>query len=93
MIDVSRFARRAFAMAAVAFAMATPALAGHQEMRDDPGVVSDTLHRMGFISWRYIRWDHGYWKIEDARRENGHQYDLKLEAGTFDIVRLEREHD
>ena len=53
----------------------------------------DRLHRMGFVSWRYIKWDHGYWKIDDARRENGHQYDLKLEAGTFDIVRLERERD
>ena len=55
--------------------------------------MTDRLHRMGFIEWRRIRWDHGYWKIEDARRENGHEYDLKLEAGTFDIVRLEREHD
>jgi hypothetical protein len=93
MIQVSRFARRAFAVAAVAFAMSAPVLAGHDEVRDDPNVVTDRLHRMGFISWRYIKWDHGYWKVEDARRENGHQYDLKLEAGTFDIVRLEREHD
>jgi len=93
MNQVSRFARRAFAVTAVVFALSAPALATHDEVRDDPGVVADRLHRMGFIAWRYIKWDHGYWKIEDARRENGHQYDLKLEAGTFDIVRLERERD
>ena len=93
MIQVSRFARRAFAVAAVVFAMSAPVFAGQDEVRDDPNVVTDRLHRMGFISWRYIKWDHGYWKVEDARRENGHQYDLKLEAGTFDIVRLAREHD
>jgi hypothetical protein len=93
MIQASRFARRAFAVAAVAVAMSVPALARHDEVRDNPNVVVDALHRMGFVSWRYIKWDHGYWKIEDARRQNGHQYDLKLEAGTFDIVRLERERD
>jgi len=93
MIEVSRFARRAFAVAAVAFAMSAPALADRDAVRDDPNVVTDTLHRMGFISWRYIKWDHGYWKVEDARRQNGHEYDLKLEAGTFDIVRLRRERD
>jgi hypothetical protein len=93
MNEVSRFARRALATAVVAFAMATPVLADHREMRDDPGVVVDRLHRMGFIDWRRIRWDHGFWKIYDARRENGHLYDMKLEAGTFDFVNLEREHD
>jgi hypothetical protein len=91
MIDVSRVARRAFAVAAVVFAMATPVLAGHEEMRGDPGVVADRLHRMGFLDWRRVRWDHGYWKVYDARRANGHRYDMKLEAGTFDIVNLERE--
>jgi hypothetical protein len=93
MIEVSRFARRAVAVAIMAFAMSAPVLAGHDEVRDDPNVVTDTLHRMGFISWRYIRWDHGYWKIEDARRQNGHQYDLKLEAGTFDLVHLKHDRD
>ena len=48
---------------------------------------------MGFVEWRKLRWDHGYWKVDDARRVNGHVYDLKLEAGSFDLVRLKREHD
>ena len=93
MIQVSRFACRAFAVAAVAFAMTGPVLAGHDEVREDPAIVTDRLHHMGFIDWRRVRWDHGYWKVYDARRANGHRYDMKLEAGTFDIVRLERERD
>jgi hypothetical protein len=65
-VDDGPAARRAFAVAAMAFAMSAPVLAGHDVVRDDPGVVSERLHRMGFISWRYVKWDHGYWKIESA---------------------------
>jgi hypothetical protein len=93
MIEVSRIARLACATVAVALASAVPASAGHEVVQDDPALVAERLHRMGFVEWRKLRWDHGYWKIDDARRENGHEYDLKLEGGTFDIVRLTREHD
>ena len=91
MAQISHFARHALAIAVVATASTLPARAGHDEVRDDPGIVAERLNHMGFLGWRSLRWDHGYWKIDDARRENGHTYDLKLEAGTLDIVRLERE--
>ena len=48
---------------------------------------------MGFVTWRRLRWAHGYWKVDDARRADGKVYDLKLEAATLDLVKLEREHD
>ena len=48
---------------------------------------------MGFVAWRDIRWSHGYWKIDDAKRQNGHVYDLEIESGSFDLVRLRRESD
>jgi hypothetical protein len=96
MSHVSRFARHALALAVIGLGLAglavsVPARAGHDVEKDDPAVVAERLHRMGFVEWRYLKWDHGYWKIDDARRENGHVYDLKLEAVTFDLVRLERE--
>ncbi len=31
------------------------------------------------------------WKVDDARRENGHVYNLQIEGGSFDLVRLTRE--
>jgi len=92
MTEIVRFARRALAIAIVGMAVTVPARAGHDDVRDDPAVVTERLNHMGFLEWRKLKWDHGYWKIEDARRANGHTYDLKLEAGTLDIVKLEREN-
>lgn len=93
MIEVSRIVRLACAATALALATAAPASAGHREVvQDDPAIVADRLHHMGFVEWRKLRWDNdGYWKIDDARRENGHVYDLILESGSFDLVRLKRE--
>lgn len=91
MTEVSRIVRLACVATALALASAVPASAHRDEVQDDPAIVVDRLHHMGFIEWRKLRWDHGYWKIDDARRANGHIYDLTLEAGSFDLVRLTRE--
>lgn len=91
MIDVSRMVRLASAVAAIGVAMALPASAGHDEAREAPAVVAERLQRMGFVEWRDIRWSHGYWKINNAKRANGHVYDLEIESGSFDLVRLRRE--
>lgn len=91
MRNVSRIISLAAALAAAAITMPLTAGAGPAEKPDDRAAVEERLHHMGFVEWRSLRWDHGYWKINDARRENGHVYDLKLEDGTFDIVRLVRE--
>ncbi len=91
MTEVSRIVRLACAGAALALLSAVPASAGHEDVQDDPAIVAERLHHMGFVEWRKLVWDHGFWKVDDARRENGHVYDLKLEAGSFDLVRLTRE--
>jgi hypothetical protein len=91
MIEVSRIIRLACAAAAIALASAVPASAGHDAAQDDPAVVTERLHHMGFVEWRQLRWSHGIWKVDDAKRQNGHVYDLQLEAGSFDLVRLTRE--
>ena len=84
MTEISRFVRLACAIAAVGMAMmAMPASARPRRDQDNPDVVAAKLHHMGFVDWRKLRWDHGYWKVDDARRVNGHVYDLKLEAGNF----------
>jgi hypothetical protein len=90
MTEVSRIVRIACAAAAVALASAVPAIA-HDDAHEDPAAVTDRLHHMGFIEWRKLRYSHGIWKIDDAKRANGHVYDLQLEAGSFDLVRLTRE--
>ncbi len=91
MTEVSRIVRLACAATALALASAVPASAGHDQIQDDPAVVTERLHHMGFVEWRKLRYSHGIWKIDDAKRANGHVYDLQLEAGSFDLVRLTRE--
>jgi hypothetical protein len=92
MTNVSRIVRLACAASALALASAVPASAHRDVVQDDPAIVTERLHRMGFIEWRKLSWDrHGFWRIDDARRQNGHVYDLTLEAGSFDLVRLDRE--
>jgi hypothetical protein len=91
MTEVSRIVRLACAATALALASAVPASAGHDQVQDDPAVVTERLHHMGFVEWRKLRYSHGIWKVDDAKRANGHVYDLQLEAGSFDLVRLTRE--
>ena len=93
MIEVPRIIRLACAATALAIVSAVPASAHPRDVvRDDPAIVADRLHHMGFVEWRRVRWDNGgYWKIDDARRANGHVYDLEIEAGSFDLIRLKRE--
>lgn len=52
--------------------------------------VVHKLHHMGFVSWDEIEWDDGYWEVDDARRADGSQYDLKL-TRHGKVVRSEKE--
>ncbi|WP_045836467.1 hypothetical protein [Hyphomicrobium sp. 99] len=91
MIDVSRILRLASAVALLGLATAVPASAGRDDAHEDPAVVAERLQHMGFVEWRNIRWSHGYWQVDNAKRANGHVYDLEIESGSFDLVRLRRE--
>jgi hypothetical protein len=90
MTQVSRIVRIACAAAAVSLSFALPASA-RDEAHEDAAAVADRLHHMGFVEWRNLRYSHGVWKIDDAKRANGHVYNLQLESGSFDLVRLTRE--
>jgi hypothetical protein len=85
-------ARHALVIGALSLALAAP-LSAKPEMRDDPGVVAHKLNEMGFVSWRRLTRHHGFWKVKDARRDNGKTYDLKLERGSLDVIKLKRESD
>jgi hypothetical protein len=95
MFQIPHKARFGLAIAGIAFAFTLPANAGHDghfdARNDDPAAVAAKLNEMGFLEWRRLRPDHSVWKVDDARRANGSVYDLKLEAQTLDLVKLERE--
>ena len=46
---------------------------------------------MGVVSWDEIEWDDGLWEVDDARRADGSQYDLKLHPHTLMVVHSKRE--
>lgn len=67
--------------------------AGHdRDYYRDPeaSAVVDRLRHMGFVAWKDIDRRHRSWDIDDARRDNGKVYDLELERGSLDLVRLKR---
>lgn len=91
MIQVLRSARHAVAIAVVCLAMAAPASARHEkEPQGAAEAVAHKLSSIGFQSWRELKWRRDYWLVNEARRANGNSYDLKLEADTLDIIKLER---
>lgn len=53
--------------------------------------VKHALHAMGVVSWDEIEWDDGMWEVDDARRADGSQYDLKLHPHTLKVVHSKRE--
>ncbi|MEQ1652829.1 MAG: PepSY domain-containing protein [Hyphomicrobium sp.] len=53
--------------------------------------VAHALHAKGFVSWDEIEWDDGVWEIDDARRADGSQYDLKLHPKTLHVIHRQRE--
>ncbi|MGQ0456592.1 MAG: PepSY domain-containing protein [Hyphomicrobium sp.] len=83
----------------------TPAVAAddrddHVERYDDATVVERAytaddvaiaLREQGFETWDDIDWDDGVWKIDDARRVDGREYDLKLDPVTLAVVWSDRD--
>jgi hypothetical protein len=65
----------------------TPALADRDPTPEERFQVEAELQYLGFTSWDDIDFDEdGYWEIEDARGADGHEYDLRLSAETFEVL-------
>lgn len=53
--------------------------------------VEHALHKLGFVSWDEIEFDDGLWEVDDARRANGSQWDIKLDPKTLEVVKRKQE--
>jgi hypothetical protein len=53
---------------------------------DERSRIEATLRGSGFVSWEEIEFDDGRWEVDDARGQDGREYDLKLDPATFEIV-------
>lgn len=56
-----------------------------------PKHVKHALHQLGFVSWDEIEWERGQWEVDDARRADGSQWDLKLDPKTLEVVKRKQE--
>lgn len=83
--------RLATVAAALMFSF-SPALADDRPPTlEEREAIQAVLIAEGFTSWSEIEWDDdGYWEVDDAIGPDGHEYDLKLDAG---LTIIERERD
>lgn len=93
MTRLARFLGALVVAGAASTALASQLSAGHDRYYGDgeARAVVERLRQMGFVAWRDIDRHRRSWDIEDARRDNGQVYDLELERGSLDLVRLKRE--
>jgi hypothetical protein len=82
--------RHALVIAALSFALAAPVSAKPQ-MTDNRDAVAHKLNEMGFVSWKRLTRHPRFWRVKDARRDNGNTYDLKLERGSLEVMKLKRD--
>ena len=87
----------AFARWLVSIAAATTLSAGVALADDRPPTpeertrIEAELRRLGYVSWDSIELDDGLWEVDDARTQDGQEYDLKLRPDTLEVVRRERD--
>lgn len=53
-------------------------------------LIEKSLRDAGYTTWEEIEFDDGMWEIDDARKGDNREFDLKLNPTTYKIV-VERE--
>lgn len=75
-------------------ALASPALADDRPPTPEERTqIEQVLEREGFVTWSKIEFDidDNYWEVDDANTADNVEYDLKLAAGTFEIIERDRD--
>lgn len=87
--------RRGLAAIALAVAVsgAAPALASDDRVptAEELALIEAALRGAGYTSWEEIDMDDGQWDVDDARRGDGHEYEVRIHPGTYEIVSERRE--
>lgn len=91
---------RAVISCAAAVLLASPlAAADRPPTAEERAAIERVLRDNGFVSWEEIEYDDDsprrkpVWDIDDARDAKGQAYDLKLEPGTYKILRRTLDRD
>ncbi len=73
--------------------LSTPALADRAPNAEEAEKLAARLNSLGYVSWEEIELDDDgpYWEIDDARKQDGSRWDIKLSPDTLEIIELDRE--
>lgn len=78
-------------LASAALALAAPADDDRPPTSQERAAIEAKLRAEGFVRWDDIELDDGLWEVDDARRADGREYDLKLRPGSLEVVRRDPE--
>jgi len=91
--------RTAISCFAVALLASPLAAADRDPTPAERTAIEKVLRDNGFVSWEDIELDDDrplrkpYWDVDDARDRAGRAFDLKIEPGTYKILRRTPDHD
>lgn len=72
-------------------ATAPAVLADRAPTPEERAAIEEVLRAEGFVTWEEIEFDDGRWEVDDARTEDGTEYDLKLAPDGLAIVERDRD--
>lgn len=81
------------ASAAAAVLLSAPAFADRAPVAAEQAEIAKALKAAGYVSWQSIELDEDgpLWEVDDARKADRTKWDVKLEAGSYRIVREKRD--
>ncbi|WP_334129272.1 PepSY domain-containing protein [Sneathiella sp.] len=77
-------------------ALSAPAFADRAPNADELATLTERLNELGYQSWKEIELDEDgddgpHWEVDDARKEDGTVWDLKLSVDKMEVIELDRE--
>jgi hypothetical protein len=81
------------ASAAAALMLSAPAFADRGPVAAEQAEIAKSLKAAGYVSWQGIEFDADgpLWEVDGARKADRTKWDVKLEAGSYKIVREKRD--
>jgi uncharacterized protein (DUF2147 family) len=80
-------------MLAASLLVAAPAYADRPPSTKEAASIAAALKAAGYVSWEEIEMDDDgpYWEIDDARKQDGTRWDLKLAPTDLSVIDSDKE--
>src|SRR5690606_29522203 len=93
---VMKFLALSTALVLSGLALSAPAFADRAPNADELATLTERLNELGYQSRKEIELDEDgddgpHWEVDDARKEDGTVWDLKLSVDKMEVIELDRE--